>query len=381
MSRDERSVNRRRMRTTLLLLLVCGCGPVFVKPVSTSEKGLGIAASPEPPAIMFLLDRSGSMAEPIDSSTGCSCLFPGCNETSCPTRMGQVRAWASAMLADLGEEARWGLTLYPADALCGPPSAKEVLVQIGASGGGASVNARIQQVTVQGGTPTSAALGFVGGAFPNDSAERIILLVTDGLPNCDPFNPNTCLNPAACQCTIGSSCGSMLNDGDPMNNCRRGCLDRDHTLDALDALSGFGVHTLVVGFGLDVAQPSAVAMMNELSQAGSGAQHCVAGSDCVGGSTCVAGTCVGNAMFGLNAVELGGVTAALRRKVDLSTRCRWTLSEAVEPSRLHAYLGDEAVPAGDVALELPRRVKLFGSTCRRLLDNPDLAPSFFDAAP
>src|SRR5262249_49769806 len=82
-----------------------------------------------------------------------------------------------------------------------------------------------------------------------------VLLLTDGLPNCNPANPNSCINAAACQCTLtGGNCVGQF--------CALGCLDQDGSVAAIQQLRAYGIFTIVIGFGSETtsgtAQPSSM---------------------------------------------------------------------------------------------------------------------------
>jgi hypothetical protein len=356
------------MRRALLLSALLGCGKAYVNPVSIDAKA-------EPAAVMLLFDKSGSMASPLNPGGICSCAFPGCNEAVCPTRLGTVSAWTNDLLQKLGAQARWGLTTFPADNVCSPASANQVLTAIAQTTGAGNIAEQVQMLTPGGGTPTGPSLTFAGQAFPASTAERIVVLITDGLPNCNPQNPNTCVVPAACMCTLnGGMCGTVVNDGDPNNFCRRGCLDDTGTLAAIDSLSRFGIVTLVVGFGSDFGEPSA-SVANAMAQAGLNGERCASDVDCFGYACGDAGTCIGGALLARDGGELGAATETLRKKLTLSSRCRWTLAVDLPAGPSDIYFGTTAVPKSDWVAESTTRVRFFGDSCRRLIDEA-LTPTF-----
>jgi hypothetical protein len=109
----------------------------------------------------------------------------------------------------------------------------------------------------------------------NDQRDDVVVLVTDGLPNCNDGHPaNLCqvnttlcgasatICPAqqqACGCTTSSCAGSL---------CAKGCLDDEGTLSAVQALRLRGIRTVVVGFGADTAGGDAARVLGELATAG-----------------------------------------------------------------------------------------------------------------
>ena len=179
----------------------------------------GGAVSTLKPNLMILLDKSGSMNEPLPGGTNCgTCTFPSCNESTCPTRMGTLRRAMSAFLTVNGRTARMGLTVYPADTVCTPAGNSQVLASVTPASDSDvdlqawadSINNRIQVQTPAGGTPTGASLQFVGNLPELNGTQRedFVLLLTDGLPNCNASNPNACTMPAQCKCTLASACAA-----------------------------------------------------------------------------------------------------------------------------------------------------------------------------
>src|SRR5213076_2081393 len=104
------------------------------------------------------------------------------------------------------------LTIFPHGMVCDPSSTNEQLTPIkpmsdmdpDLKSWAAGINAQIHMQGVGGGTPTGLSLSFVGGLpeLNDPKREDFVLLLTDGLPNCNPSNPNTCTTPAACNCTL-----------------------------------------------------------------------------------------------------------------------------------------------------------------------------------
>lgn len=355
------------MRRALALLLLAGCGKIYVDPISLEAKS-------EPPAVMLLFDKSGSMAAPLQGGAACgTCMFPACNESVCPTRMGVARGWATQMLGALGGDARWGLTIFPADNVCSPASTQQVLTPVPETPGAGDIAMQLQMQTVGGGTPTAASVAFAGRTFPSGTPERIIVLFTDGDPNCSSSNPNTCVMPLQCRCTLaGGNCGTVVNDSDANNFCRRGCLDEDGTVDAIRSLAMFGVSTTVVAFGPDVGATTVDAM----AQAGLSGSRCAEDTDCHG-YTCTSGSCTGGALLARDAASLPAVTEALRKRLQVSARCRWTVLAELATGPTSIELGERTLPVTEYVLETPTRVRFIGAACKALLDDATLQPRFF----
>lgn len=351
----------------LVVLALAACGKIYVDPVSLEAKA-------EPPAVMLVFDKSGSMAAPLDGGSPCgTCVFPACDESLCPTRMGVARAWATQMLGELGADARWGLTVFPADNVCGAAGTDQVLTPVPETPGAGDVAMKLQVLAVGGGTPTAASVAFAGRTFPSGTAERIIVLFTDGDPNCNTGNPHTCVMPAQCRCTLyGGNCGTVVNDADPNNFCRRGCLDEDGTVDAIRSLAAFGVSTTVVAFGPDVG----VTTVDAMAQAGLFGSRCAEDTDCHG-YRCAGGACSGGALLAPDAASLPAVTEALRKRLEVSARCRWSVLAELAAGPTSIELGERTLPVTEYVLETPTRVRFIGAACKALLDDATLAPRFF----
>ena len=272
-----------------MVWVLSACQPVEFERVTpmtvaqTQQKTI-VASRPLKPNVMLLLDTSGSMLLPIDASSP-SCA-PGCGSAGlpcaagCATRISEVRASIDGFLQTSVTTARVGLTTFPADSSCSPPTSarvelppqspddvsQEALLAARAQ----EARAVVQAVQPMGGTPTAAALRFVGGlpglTDDRDFRDDYVVLLTDGLPNCNDAHPAqvcggtpTAAQEAACACTVSSCTGSL---------CSKGCLDGDATLESVKALRTRGIRTIVVGFGADVVTGDAPRVLTDLAHAG-----------------------------------------------------------------------------------------------------------------
>lgn len=239
------------------------------EPTGRSTAGL-VAATPAPaPDVMVLLDVSGSMnlpADPTSAACPAGCGAPGslC-PAACPTRLTEAQLAMNGWL-DESPAARLALTTYPAGQSCGAPSAVSVdFPAPGAANDLGALRTHLAALVPSGGTPTSAALAFVGAlpAMQDSSRQRAVVLITDGLPNCNDTNPNSICSPtanvAACQCTVGSCFASL---------CSLGCLDDDGTTQTITALAAQGIETVVVGFGEDANLGAARGVFSRMALAG-----------------------------------------------------------------------------------------------------------------
>jgi hypothetical protein len=343
-------------------LLLAGCTTSYVDPVYTSPMGLLVAAQSQPPSVMYVLDKSGSMNEPIDA---------GCTAPSCATRISEVREWTSSMMSSLGTSARWGLQVFPADSTCTPSAAGQLLTQIGDAVGAGDIVNQVQQVQPAGGTPTAQSLAFTKLVMPNDGSEKIVLLVTDGLPNCNPDNPVTCEAGAACQCTLATCPVAMAQNDN--NFCVRGCLDEAATTTMIGSMTDTEV--IVVGFGSDWSG-AGIDVLHAMASAGA-SSACSADSDCTSG-TCSSGHCAATGFTSRTALELAAVTTALSDKLARSARCRYAWKTPLSGTHLRVFFDNNEIPAADVS-NTKISAQILGTSCQRLINDSGLMPEFRDA--
>lgn len=272
------------------------------------------------PNLMLTVDRSGSMATPLDAA---------CTGPTCATRMSELKD-AVATFTRLSEDrVRLGLTTFPrdppsavtgAEALCLganevqvplPPSARadDAAASQANRAAAAQVNAAVQALQPVGGTPTGATLAFLRtqpGLTANDFRHDFVVLLTDGLPNCNAENPNDfSQSPAVCRCQVsGGDCSQS-------EVRRRGCLDADATVAQVAALREAGVRTIVVGFGADATRGEAVLVLERLAVAGGVPRTCSADLECGAGDRCTDGACGRTAFLASNRAELEQVLATV----------------------------------------------------------------------
>ncbi len=291
------------------------------------------------PNVMLLIDTSGSMSLPINPQAvecpaGCGSSSTNLCPVPCPTRIAQLRSGVGNWLAARGTSVRLGLTTFPEGTLCQlPTSAAVALPAPSATDEGTAsvlqqnasqISLALQARTPQGGTPTGPALTLLAstpGLTATDGREDFVVLITDGLPNCNANNTNaacTC-NPSlcgascsavcaaqttACQCTT-STCTNAL--------CSLGCLDTDATISAVSTLRTAGVRTIVVGFGADTASGPAITVLDAMARAGGAPRSCPNGTSAeCGGLQCLSNRTCEQAFYrAQTSVELQAVLGAL----------------------------------------------------------------------
>jgi hypothetical protein len=260
--------------------------PLSVRQTETSEN---VEATPNKPNIMLLVDKSGSMDQPIDSSlaachvggiNGPVCGDPAkqnpCDTSVCPTRWSELTSAISAFLQNKPLIGRYGLSLFPEPETqggCGPTSQVTSPIPSGdadsdlQTAAGAARTGLLAAVT-GGGTPTAGSLAYLVTQQPvlkDSSRENIVLLLTDGLPNCDAAL-NNLAGTAACQCTFGPTPEDCPDTSTPFAGA--GCLDADKTVEVVGLLGSAKIQTFVIGFGADTGAAAARDTLQRMAVAG-----------------------------------------------------------------------------------------------------------------
>lgn len=270
----------RRVITSVAVLglLVMGCmtydfQPVLPLAIAQTRTGGVIRAKKLKPNLMLLVDNSGSMNDYTSGGSG-------------PTKIQDLRTAMGQFLGQSPAVARMGLAVFPSDSTCGastaiaqglpPPSATDDAAADAANASSAqAILGKINALSPTGGTPTGGSLEFLGNysGFGDDpKRSNFIVLLTDGLPNCNPTNPNSCANPTACNCTL-ASCGSAGS-----TFCTLGCLDQVGVVDKITALKAKNINVIVIGFGADTAG-AASTTLNAMAMAGGFPRSCPAKTD------------------------------------------------------------------------------------------------------
>jgi hypothetical protein len=231
---------------------------------------------PMPPKVMLVLDKSGSMkTHPEDDLWGCCTTGNGTSSQTSPCTgydaTGNCK-WTAEIhvLTDTGgfldgakTTLRFGLAVFPDATTIDSCVAGKVLVETPPAPGEPNrddIKAALTESALLpgGGTPTADMLLTlaVDSGFMSKEARRYVILVTDGVPNC-----NANLNGATCTCTTSSCTDSRM------------CLDDQRTIDAVKALKAADVITFIIGFGAATASdPNAISVLNQAAEAGGAPQ-------------------------------------------------------------------------------------------------------------
>jgi hypothetical protein len=293
------------------------------------------------PNLYFVLDASGSM----------SASAPGGG-----TRYTAVRSAAVDLVRTLGPRIHVGAAIFPHKATDLEPcrTGKQVFpvtpgdVFTGSDGPTTTAFQLSLKVTPFGGTPTAATLEALHDTLAALPGTSIVLLATDGGPNC---NEAASCSADACIANI-----EELEGCDPAENCcsPQGpagptmCIDRQATLDAIAALKNAGIKVYVIGIPGSEAYAS---VLDEMAIAGGTAQF--------GSSKYFSVTDLAD----LNDV-LGGIASVV-------ISCDFAIADPPpEPDLTNVYLDLEVLPQGGangwVWVEDGSIVRLLGQACERL---------------
>jgi hypothetical protein len=338
------------MKKIVATLLIFGsaCG-LTLTPIAARQV-TPLTGTTQPPHVIWLVDTSGSMAEPVNPSrcpSGCGAQSP-CPST-CQTWQQLVISGVESMMAGLPASATHSLVTFPSGAVCNGPTSVDDASQPG------DIINELNLRTPVGGTPTAAALKFVSELPSYGPGETYVVLATDGVPNCNPTNPsNMCSVGGSCRCTI-PNCGDSL--------CSLGCLDEVSTVNASHQLADRGMRLLVVGVGPEVrnSEGSFSGMQVDLPRS------CAGDAGCQSKLYLVQGT----------PSEFDGPGQRLAAAIRVSSRCTWWLPQEVVARDLSVRVGDaEAQDWTLGTVDGMQKVTFAQETCTRLLNDSTLTAQF-----
>lgn len=170
------------------------------------EEAIEVINNGDPPDLLIVLDRSGSMASPMN-------VF----DITGPTRWSVMVDALKSITAAEDANIRFGLSVFPTDAECGVSAGTQVAV---ADTTAAPIAAWLDGASPDGNTPAHIALANaldVYRSIPENPAGRYVLFATDGEPNC----------------------------GGPGHDQ----VSNAEVVTAVEALFDEGIHTFVLGYG------------------------------------------------------------------------------------------------------------------------------------
>jgi hypothetical protein len=205
-----------------------------------------VSAITDRPNLYFVLDRSGSMLETVDGQEKFTAL----------------RIAVVGLVRGLGARANVGAAVFPSTAGGCSAGSEVFATRQGEPAVSATVDSKVthdfaaasnQPPTTDGGTPTAATLAVLIPTLRSLPGRTVVILATDGGPNCDPFMPcsaDLCMpNIEGVPACAGINCCEPPNLDDP-SDPRVGpgsCLDSEPTLSAITSLHGSGIPTYVIG--------------------------------------------------------------------------------------------------------------------------------------
>lgn len=200
----------------------------------------------ELPVLYLVQDKSGTMSKAPDGTTA---------TTNNPSKWSSAAAVVPALANQFANRFRFGLTMFPASTTQFNCDVGGVVAGVPASAN--DVQADYTANVPGGGTPTAATLDGVRTYLQSLhlTTAASVLLITDGLPNCNlSLNVNTCA-PSEPACA-GGVCGA------------KGCLDDQGAIAAAGRLKAAGFQVFVVGFDSTLTSGNNKAVLDAMAAAG-----------------------------------------------------------------------------------------------------------------
>lgn len=213
--------------------------------------------------LMFVVDRSGSMAFALDGTQpGQFGLPPGV-----PSRWEVLRDGLLKAITPYDNQIAMGAKFYPEDRQGDPDDPDEgcrtdLGVAIAPAPGNASEIIDVFNATQPvGGTPTSEAIRLAAQYISGTrGVARTMVVATDGAPNC-----NGALNPVTCTCTARRANGQSACRTDPTGH---NCLDDLRTINVIKTIfENQKIPVYVLGIG-GSEQPAFTRALDDMAVAG-----------------------------------------------------------------------------------------------------------------
>lgn len=241
----------------------------------------------KPPTLLIVQDRSGSMEICFDPAarpgSGGSCQVPGQDQPveDRRSRMVVAREVMEHTVEANRNDVWFGLVVYgvPESAAesCGPPVPLVDPSASSAEGVIAAYRGDERIVSPAGGTPTTAALLSAyerlvdeEGKLRHGDRDNYVVLVTDGLMNCNASASMPCLCSQEAGC-FDTEKGSVVELGEEGTFILPDlCLDDDESLHQVHRLLQAGVKTFVIGLGDTFSTEDALSSrtLDQLAEAG-----------------------------------------------------------------------------------------------------------------
>jgi hypothetical protein len=354
--------------------------PVEPLSVSQEESSTPIVIKKFKPNVMVLVDKSGSMDQPVDPTLpGCTTANGlcgtgdrpkdnPCNPNVCPTRWSELGLALDSFLEAQAQTVRFGLSFFPEpvqgpeEPNCVPTSAARVdlpadaqddspatLAALSTAARNALASVRSQNPAgpsgTGGATPTGPSLQFFSDYAPLLDPLRLelVLLLTDGLPNC-----NGTITADSCVCT------ATANQCPPQIPTSFSCLDKDRTVQAVQDLAARGVHLVVIGFG-DETRASldggvqAPIVLQEMALAGNYPRLCPGprhDQPCGPLNPCQGGVCLRQYYQAQDSRDLGAALAEITANLDREPCLRAITPAPTSEDLILLTLNGTKYPAG-----------------------------------
>lgn len=354
---------------------VSGCQAYDFEPVSPlavaqDARSVPLAFGRPKPNLMLLVDKSGSMGDPVTSGGS--------------KKIDVLKAVMGDFLTSSATVARVGLAKFP-NSSCTGTTVSDVLASVppGTAGDADSVllaaaqaaNGALQGLSPGGGTPTAASLQFLldnAGELTDAKRDNFVLLLTDGLPNC-----NSALDANTCTCTSSTQRPCQTGSTD--------CLDKDGTVARILALkSQRNIRTVVIGFGADVVGGVAQDTLEAMAEAGAFVRKCPnANQSCGTGNPCVLATGLCSKQY-FQATDGAALVASLAEigKTLTQETCRYTLVDVpTDPLLLSVVVNGTAYPRGTDNWSYDpskNQIVFLGALCDRIKGNTSDNPVRLD---
>lgn len=238
----------------------------------------------QPPTLLIVQDRSGSMEycfEPTPTpGSGHECRILGGDRGDVAqdrrSRMVVARSVMEKTLTAHADEVWFGLVAYGVGGSCGRP---EALVDPGPGSAAEVVEAYYGPLmeAPEGGTPTTEALREAYDRLVNEEGqlrfadrENYVVLVTDGLMNCNAEHDTTCVcaGESGCASAAGGGLIPYGEEGELLSALQ--CLDDAAAIREVERLREAGIRTFVIGLGEDFSGDVAISnqVLDRLAEAG-----------------------------------------------------------------------------------------------------------------
>jgi hypothetical protein len=206
-----------------------------------------------------------------------------------------------------------------------------------------------------------------------------VVLLTDGLPNCNAKYPSPFGTP-------NSTCFCILQGGNCTFAPETGCLDTDASVGAVKQLRAKEIQTIVIGFGTDFkanteAGRRGADTLNGMAEEGGFARECTTNAQCGADDTCDTGKrlCKRRFFQAGNKTELVEALKAIANKVIVDAPCELRIDPAERPSTeelVVVYLNGERLSPGSDTWTLKEPGIVFqGSTCARIESSSPSSPA------